>query len=88
IMYNEGISHLGLLIDLGAELDIVDKSGAWYSYGDLRLGQGKENAKIFLLENPDVTEEINSRLRVALELPMPGSVQEEVASEETAAAPN
>jgi len=69
ILYNEGISHNGLLVDLGAELDIVEKSGAWYSYGDLRLGQGKENAKQFLVENPDVAEEVEARIRAALELP-------------------
>ncbi len=69
IMYNEGISHLGLLLDLGADAGVVEKSGAWYSYGDLRLGQGKENSKQFLAENPDVAEEIDVRLREALELP-------------------
>ena len=68
IMYNEGVSHLSLLIDLGSEMDIVQKSGAWYSYGDLRLGQGKENAKQFLAENPDVAEEIDAKLRVGLGL--------------------
>ena len=71
IMYNEGVSHLGLLVDLGSELDIVEKSGAWYSYGDLRLGQGKENSKAFLSENPDVAEEIDARIRVALGLVPP-----------------
>jgi recombination protein RecA len=69
IIYDEGISHLGLLIDLGAEMDVLEKSGAWYSYGDLRLGQGKENARAFLAENPDVAEEIDARVRVALDLP-------------------
>ena len=69
ILYNEGISHTSLLIDLGAELRVVDKSGAWYSYGDLRLGQGKENARQFLTENPDVAEEIDARIRTALEIP-------------------
>jgi recombination protein RecA len=69
IMYNEGISHSGLLIDLGSELDIVEKSGAWYSYGDLRLGQGKENARQFLLENLDVLAEIDRKVRAALEIP-------------------
>jgi recombination protein RecA len=75
IMYNEGISHSSLLIDLGSELDIVEKSGAWYSYGDLRLGQGKENARLFLLENRDVMDEIDQRVRAALEIPgaMPSS---------------
>ena len=69
ILYNEGISHTSLLIDLGSELRVIDKSGAWFSYGDLRLGQGKENARQFLVENPDVAEEINARVRAALELP-------------------
>jgi len=76
IMYNEGISHSSLLIDLGAELEVIDKSGAWYSYGDLRLGQGKENARQFLLENPDVMAEVDQKVRVALEIPgamAPGS---------------
>ena len=66
ILYNEGISHLGLLVDLGEEQDIVSKSGSWYSYGDLRMGQGKENAKIFLKENPDITREIEDRLKESL----------------------
>jgi recombination protein RecA len=69
IMYNEGISHTNLVIDLGSDLDIIQKSGAWYSYGDLRLGQGKENARQFLLENTDVLEELDVKIRSALELP-------------------
>ncbi len=66
IMYNEGISHTGLLIDLGSELDIVDKSGAWYSYGETRLGQGKENAKAFLKESPELAKEIETRIMAEL----------------------
>jgi recombination protein RecA len=66
ILYNEGISHLGLLIDLGVEHEIVNKSGSWFSYGDLRMGQGKENAKLFLVENGDVAREIEERLRATL----------------------
>jgi recombination protein RecA len=73
IMYNEGISHTNLLIDLGSEMDIVQKSGAWYSYGDLRLGQGKENARQFLLENSDVKDEIDARIREALQIPGPAA---------------
>ncbi len=69
ILYNEGISHSGLLIDLGSELRVVEKSGAWYSYRDLRLGQGKENARQFLTENRDVRDEIDAQVRAALELP-------------------
>jgi recombination protein RecA len=81
ILFNEGISHTSLLVDLGAELGVVEKSGAWYSYGDLRLGQGKENARQFLLENADVRDELDQRIRTALELP--GTVRE--AAEEAGA---
>lgn len=66
IHYNEGISHTGLLVDLGVENNVVDKSGSWFSYGDLRLGQGKENAKQFLVENPDIAQEIEAKLKGAL----------------------
>jgi recombination protein RecA len=69
ILYNEGISRSAMLVDLGAELEIIDKSGAWYSYGELRLGQGKENARQFLLENLDIATEVEARIRAALELP-------------------
>ncbi|MBO6514674.1 MAG: DNA recombination/repair protein RecA, partial [Phycisphaerales bacterium] len=58
IMFNEGISITGDLIDMAVEDNVVDKSGAWYSYGDVRLGQGRENAKDFLRENPDLFQEI------------------------------
>jgi recombination protein RecA len=68
IQYNEGVSHTGLLVDLGVDHGIVDKSGSWYSYGDLRLGQGKENSKQFLAENPDIAEEIEAQLRTAMGL--------------------
>jgi recombination protein RecA len=66
IMFNEGISHTGLLVDLGVENDIVDKSGAWFSYGDKRLGQGRENAKATLKENPEMAAEIEARVREEL----------------------
>jgi len=69
ILYNEGISHSSLLVDLGAELEIIQKSGAWYSFGDLRLGQGKENSRQFLIENADVMQEVDSRVRAALQVP-------------------
>ena len=68
ILYDVGISHESLLIDIGVEEDIVQKSGSWYSYGDLRLGQGKENARDFLRENPDVLEEVDALVRSALGL--------------------
>ncbi|MBR9988718.1 MAG: recombinase RecA [Gemmatimonadetes bacterium] len=66
VMYNEGISRTGLLVDLGVENDIVNKSGAWFSYGDVRLGQGRENAKQFLNESEDLAAEIEVKVREAL----------------------
>jgi recombination protein RecA len=66
VMYNEGISHTGLLVDLGVENDIVQKAGAWFSYGDVRLGQGRENSKAFLRESPDLAKEIEQKVRAAL----------------------
>ncbi|KKB38906.1 recombinase RecA [Bacillus thermotolerans] len=63
IMYGEGISKEGELIDMGAEADIVQKSGAWYAYNEERLGQGRENAKQFLKENPEIRHEIMTKLR-------------------------
>jgi len=69
IDYGEGISRVGELIDLGVEHKMVVKSGAWFNYGDVRLGQGRENAKQFLRDNPDIAEEIEGKLRQALGLP-------------------
>jgi recombination protein RecA len=66
VMYNEGISVTGLLIDLGVENDIVQKSGAWFSFGDTRLGQGRENAKQYLKENADIAAVIEAKVREAL----------------------
>ncbi|AAO04560.1 recombinase RecA [Staphylococcus epidermidis] len=66
IMYGQGISKEGELIDLGVENDIVDKSGAWYSYNGDRMGQGKENVKNYLKENPQIKEEIDRKLREKL----------------------
>ncbi|MFJ8234271.1 recombinase RecA [Ureibacillus sp. NPDC094379] len=63
IMYGEGISKVGEIVDIGAELDIVQKSGSWYAYGDERIGQGRENAKQFLRENPEISNEIESKIR-------------------------
>jgi recombination protein RecA len=65
IMYGEGISKTGELIDLGVKAGVVEKSGAWISYGDQRIGQGRENAKIFLKENPDIALEIEDKIRAA-----------------------
>ncbi|MBN9677267.1 recombinase RecA [Salipiger bermudensis] len=65
IMYGEGISKMGELLDLGVKAGVVDKSGAWYSYGDERIGQGRENAKTFLRENSRVSLEIEDKIRAA-----------------------
>ena len=63
IMYGKGVSREGCLLDIGAEMDIIEKSGAWYSYGGNRLGQGKENAKDFLRENGEIATEIEGKIR-------------------------
>jgi recombination protein RecA len=63
IMYGEGISKTGELIDLGVKAGVVEKSGAWFSYGDERIGQGRENAKQFLRDNPDVAASIEDKIR-------------------------
>jgi len=68
IVYGEGISRLGSLLDLGVTHKVVDKSGAWYGYGSERIGQGRENAKRFLQENPAMADEIEAKLRAALGL--------------------
>jgi recombination protein RecA len=69
IGYGEGISKTGELVDLGIEMKIVEKSGAWFSYGDLRIGQGRENTKQFFRDNPDVAAEIEKKIRTNLGLP-------------------
>ncbi|WP_054738591.1 recombinase RecA [Cellulosilyticum ruminicola] len=63
IMYGEGISKEGDVLDLASNIDIVNKSGAWYSYGDIRLGQGRENAKIYIKEHPELLMEIENKVR-------------------------
>ena len=63
IMYGEGISKMGELIDLGVKAEVVEKSGSWYSYDSTRIGQGRENAKTYLTENPDMAEEIERKIR-------------------------
>lgn len=70
IMYNEGISTTGDLVDLGVAQDIVTKRGSFYSYGETRLGQGRENAKTFLMENPDMAAEIDQKIRENFGLPV------------------
>ncbi len=72
IIYGEGISKAGDLLDLAVEQNIVDKSGAWYSYGNERIGQGRENAKDFIKERPELMAEIDRKVRMGFGLPLPG----------------
>jgi recombination protein RecA len=91
IMYGEGISLEGDLLDLGVEKRLVQKSGAWYSYGDERIGQGRENAKQFLKDNTDARDRLEKELREALGLPdvsdagEPAAAQPEPVEEESPA---
>ena len=66
IMYAEGISHTSLLVDIGVESGIIDKAGAWYSYGSQRIGQGRENAKMFLKDNPALMAEVEEKVKTVL----------------------
>ncbi len=66
IMFNVGIDHYGIIVDLGVEADVINKSGAWFSYGDVRLGQGRENAKAFLQENREVALKVEEQVKEVL----------------------
>jgi recombination protein RecA len=66
IMFNVGIDHYGIIVDLGVEADVINKSGAWFSYGDVRLGQGRENAKAFLQENPEIALKVEEKVKEVL----------------------
>ncbi len=68
IMFDEGISHVSLVVDIAAEANIIQKSGAWYSYGDQRIGQGRENAKLFLKDNPAMLTEVEAKVKEFLGL--------------------
>ena len=78
ILYGKGISREGSLLDMGVDAGIVRKAGAWFTYGDDQLGQGKENARAFLVAHPDVADEIDNRIRVALGLVPDPEVPEDV----------
>jgi recombination protein RecA len=82
IMYAEGISHTSLLVDIGSESGIIEKSGAWYSYNGQRIGQGRENAKMFLKDNNSMMLEIEEKVKVVLGIKNPGQILEEVESDE------
>jgi len=76
ILYGKGISRLGELVDLGVQNDIVNKAGSWYSYGDNRIGQGKDNAQEFLREHPEIADEIEKRVRAILMPPTIAAVSD------------
>ena len=63
IMYGEGISKWGELVDMAVQMDIVQKSGSWFSMGDERIGQGKDSVKTYLMSNPDIAEEVEAKVR-------------------------
>jgi len=68
IMYGEGVSRMGELVDLASEINVLEKSGAWYSYKGEKIGQGKENAKAFLKQHPDIASDIEKKVRVHYEI--------------------
>jgi recombination protein RecA len=78
IMYGSGISREGEIIDLGSEHGIIDKAGAWYSYNGERIGQGKDNTRLYLQQHKDIAAEIEAKIRLKL-LPPPKSVEEKTA---------
>ena len=85
ILYNEGISREGEIVDLGVKEGLVDKAGAWYSYKDDRIGQGKDNVRVFLKENPEIANEIEEQIRAKLLPTIPvEELTEETETEEEA----
>ncbi|MGI9249200.1 MAG: recombinase RecA, partial [Woeseiaceae bacterium] len=84
ILYGQGISRHGEIIDLGVQHGIVDKAGSWYSYGDDRIGQGKENVREFLANHPEMAQEIEGKIRAKL-LPKTVEVVEDAAGDEVEA---
>jgi len=82
IMYNEGISKVGDVLDLAVEMDIVDKRGSWYSYGDVRLGQGRENSKEYLRQNDELEQEIEKAVREQSQVKKPAAPWTDVDEDE------
>ena len=66
IMYGKGISKTGEIVDLGVDLDIIEKSGSWFSYGDTKLGQGRDAVKSLIMDNPDLAEELETKIKEAI----------------------
>ncbi|MFQ5572144.1 MAG: recombinase RecA [Rhodothermales bacterium] len=82
IIYGEGISSLGELVDLAVEHDIISKSGSWYAYGDRKIGQGREAAKLWLQDNPDLHAEVKHRVKVVLGMEAPAADEPGIVTEE------
>jgi recombination protein RecA len=82
IMYGSGISREGEIIDMGVEAEIVEKSGAWYSYNGDRIGQGKDNVREFLKENPEIAKEIEAKIRQKLGVKSGGTLISETLDDE------
>ena len=82
ILYGEGISREGEIVELGVLHRIVEKSGAWYAYNGDKIGQGKDNAREFLREHPEIAQEIEEKIRAAVDVPTPGRNPSAVASDE------
>jgi recombination protein RecA len=82
IMYGKGISKEGNIVDLAVNLDIIEKSGSWFSYNDARIGQGRENVKKFLIENPDIMKEVEDKIRDNFNKAFEKSLGDEVAEED------
>ena len=77
ILYGEGISREGEIVELGVNHRIVEKSGAWYAYNGEKIGQGKDNAREFLREHPEIAAEIEAKIREAVGVPTPGRIKPE-----------
>ncbi|HLB37622.1 MAG TPA: recombinase RecA [Gemmatimonadales bacterium] len=84
ILFEEGISHTGLLVDLASEMGIIEKSGAWYSYGKERIGQGRENAKLYLKDNAAVCAEVEARVKEQMGMKLPAGTPGETVEDSTA----
>tara|TARA_B100000029_G_C17081732_1_gene780807 strand:- start:165 stop:629 length:465 start_codon:yes stop_codon:yes gene_type:complete len=88
IMYGKGISKLGELVDLGVKAEIIEKSGSWFAYKDNKIGQGRENVKSFLMENPDIASEIQNKILanagIVEKAMMEGEIEPKAKKEKTA----
>ncbi|CAM4273043.1 recombinase RecA [Listeria booriae] len=82
VMYGQGISREGELVDMASEIDVINKSGSWYSYNEERIGQGRENAKQYLKEHPEIRDEISKRVRQEYEIDVKPNISEDTTPEE------